>query len=200
MIPVLINNLAAARRRQEKPCLPPILFLIGLLAAGCGETSVDGAADSGASSAGGDASLPAGNVSCGPARAKVVAVTDGDTITIEGGEKIRYLMVDTPETTKGAADCYGLEAKEFNKSLVLNQEISLVYDKVCRDRYNRLLAYVYLNNRELNTLLVERGYACVLHIPPNGDDRAGEFKKIQDSARNAKMGMWGSCSEIACLK
>jgi len=48
------------------------------------------------------------------------------------------------------------------------------------------------------TLLVERGYACVLHIPPDGDDRAAEFTALEAAARAAHRGLWGACDPIPC--
>ena len=53
---------------------------------------------------------------CGPAKGVVARVVDGDTIELESGERIRYLMVDTPETF-GGEECYGAEAKQFNTDL-----------------------------------------------------------------------------------
>ena len=135
---------------------------------------------------------------CGPTEAKVARVVDGDTIELEGGTKIRYLMVNTPETTGGKNDCYGQNAVTFNTDLVLGKTVSLRYDVECTDRYDRTLAYVTVGGQEVNTLLVERGFACVLHIPPNGDDRADEFAGLQAAAKAAKRGLWGACDPIPC--
>ena len=135
---------------------------------------------------------------CGPAESVVAEVIDGDTIELDGGERVRYLLVDTPEITFGKNDCYGAEARDFNRDIVLNQTISLEYDEVCRDDYDRLLAYVRLGDREINELMIERGYACVLHIPPNGRDRIDEFEELELAARTGLVGMWGACEEIAC--
>jgi micrococcal nuclease len=128
----------------------------------------------------------------------VVEVVDGDTVHLASGEKIRYLMVDTPEITKGKNDCYGQEAADFNRQMVLDQKVTLTYDKECTDKYGRLLAYVSFNGREVNSLLVERGYGCVLQIPPNGEDRADEFKALQSEAKAAGKGVWGNCDPVTC--
>lgn len=135
---------------------------------------------------------------CGPASGTVVRVIDGDTFELGSGETVRLLMVDTPETTGGATDCYGPEAKQYLTTTLITQEVDLAYDKVCTDQYDRLLAYVFLNGRELNTTLVERGYACVLHIPPNGDDREEEFETLEYLAQSSGTGMWGVCEEVTC--
>jgi micrococcal nuclease len=132
---------------------------------------------------------------CGPTQGVVERVVDGDTIVLETGEKIRYLMVDTPEITNGHDDCYGAQARDYNESLVLGQTVELTYDEQCTDSYGRLLAYVETPDGEANTLLVRRGYGCVLYIPPNGSARQDEFEDLEDEARAEYEGMWGSCGD-----
>ncbi|HET6613260.1 MAG TPA: thermonuclease family protein [Kofleriaceae bacterium] len=136
----------------------------------------------------------------GPATdsAVVARVIDGDTVELEGGERVRYLMVDTPEITSGKHDCFGEEAKALNDDLVTGKTIELSYDVERTDRYGRTLAYVSVDGREVNTILVKRGYACVLYIPPNGEDREIEFLTLQARAMKEGRGMWGTCAEVAC--
>lgn len=138
---------------------------------------------------------------CGGSSAEVgvvARVIDGDTIDLESGERIRYLMVNTPETTGGKDECYGQNAVTFNTDLVLGKTIEYECDVDCTDMFGRTLAYVRVDGQEVNTLLVERGFACVLHIPPNGDDRADEFEALEDAARAANRGLWGQCDPIPC--
>jgi micrococcal nuclease len=125
-----------------------------------------------------------------------VDVIDGDTIEIETGERVRYLMVDTPELS--SSDCYAQEALAFNTELVADREVTLRYDVECEDRFERTLAYVSVDGREVNSLLVEEGYACVLFIPPNGEDRRDEFDTLERQAQLASSGMWAACEEVAC--
>lgn len=132
---------------------------------------------------------------CGPVEGVVASVIDGDTIVLETGEKIRYLMVDTPEITNGHDDCFGDQARDYNAELVLGQPVELTYDEECTDQYGRLLAYVESPDGEINTLLIQRGYACVLYIPPNGRDRHDEFMSIELEARQSFEGMWGACGD-----
>jgi micrococcal nuclease len=125
-------------------------------------------------------------------------VIDGDTIVLTTGDKIRYLLINAPETTDGHHDCYGENATQFNSDLVNGKMVDLTYDVQCTDMYGRLLAYVSVDGQDVNSLMVERGYACVLHIPPDGDDRAQEFEDLQAEAKAANRGLWGACSPIPC--
>lgn len=139
-----------------------------------------------------------GGSDCGPTSATVARVIDGDTVELEGGERVRYLLVDTPESTNGADDCYGAEAAQFNRELVEGKQVELEYDEECTDRYDRLLAYVTIDDRDVNALLIERGYACVLHIPPNGADRVDEYEDLEALAQATDKGMWGACADVTC--
>lgn len=136
---------------------------------------------------------------CGPTTGTVARVIDGDTLELTSGERIRYLLVDTPESTNGATDCYGQNAKQLNNELVAGKEVSMVYDEAeCTDRFSRLLAYVSVAGQEVNHILVERGYACVLYIPPAGDDRHVEFEELELRARAEGRGMWSACPVVTC--
>jgi micrococcal nuclease len=139
-----------------------------------------------------------GGPSCGTREATVERVVDGDTIVLPGEVKIRYLLVNAPETTSGHDDCYGTNASQFNTDLVLGKTVQLDYDTACQDAFGRTLAYVSVDGQDVNRLLIERGYACVLHIPPGGDDRADEFKALEVAARTGKRGLWGACDPIPC--
>jgi micrococcal nuclease len=141
-----------------------------------------------------------GGSDCGPSSAVVERVIDGDTVVLDTGDKVRYLMINAPETTNGHNDCFGAEATQANSDLVLGKEVDLRYDVQCTDIYGRLLAYVTVGSIEVNTRMVERGYACVLHIPPNGNDRVDEFDGLESDAKAANRGLWGACdpSEITC--
>lgn len=131
---------------------------------------------------------------CGPTSAIVKRAVDGDTIELESGERIRYLLVDTNEITDDS--CYADEALKFNRDLVEGKLVTLTYDQECTDRFGRLLAYVSVSGREVNTLLLERGYACVLYIAPNGMDRRDAYRAIEAIAKSEKKGMWGFCPSV----
>jgi micrococcal nuclease len=139
-----------------------------------------------------------GGSECGPTSGTVARIIDGDTIELETGERIRYLMVNTPETTGGKNECFGVEAMAFNRTLVEGKQITIAYDVECTDQFDRTLAYVTVSGQEVNRLLVERGFACVLHIPPNGNSRADEFRDLEDTAQAENRGLWAQCDPIPC--
>ncbi len=129
-----------------------------------------------------------------PVAGTVVRVVDGDTIHVRIGarvEKVRYIGVNTPEVhhpTKGE-EPGGREAAEVNRRLVEGQAVRLELDVQERDRYGRLLAYVWIGDLMINAELVRLGYAQVMTIPPNV--RYQEvFLKLQREAREAGRGLW----------
>lgn len=141
----------------------------------------------------------AGLAACAGEQADTVTVDrviDGDTIVTTTGEKIRYLLVDAPETTLGHNDCYGSNATQFNTDLVLHKQVELTYDVEKTDMYGRTLAWVSVAGNDVNKLMVERGYACVLYIPPDGMSRYDEFKILQADAKANARGVWGACDPL----
>ncbi|MCP3065539.1 thermonuclease family protein [Myxococcus sp. K38C18041901] len=135
---------------------------------------------------------------CGPSTGLVTEVIDGDTLVLEGGVRVRYLLVDTPESTAGKHACFGREAHAFNRSLVEGRRVTLVDAEACEDHFGRRLAYVFVDDRDVSALLVERGLACVLHVPPAGDSRREELEALESQARRARRGLWGACSPVPC--
>jgi micrococcal nuclease len=142
-----------------------------------------------------------GGSKCGPPQAVVSRVIDGDTLVLESGERVRLLLVDTPEITQGKHDCYGPEAAAFTASLVTGRSVALSYDEAaCTDRYGRTLAYVTAGGIELNAALVTRGYGCALYIAPGGEARREAFARDEAEARTERRGLWGACASIPCSR
>lgn len=138
---------------------------------------------------------------CGPATGVVDFVVDGDTIELEGGTRLRLLLVDTPETTQGKTDCYGQEAKTFTVAQLAGKPVQLAYDDAaCTDRFGRTLAYVKADGVDVNAELVKRGLACTLFIAPGGAARQEEFATYEAEARTNRTGMWGACTDIPCSR
>ncbi len=127
----------------------------------------------------------------------VTRVVDGDTVEVElegETEDVRYIGVDTPETVKPGepVDCFGPQASAFNHRLVEGRRVRLVFGVERRDQYGRLLAYVHLGNRFVNEILLRRGLARTLTIPPN-DRYAERFKRLEIAASRTGRGLWGAC-------
>ncbi|MEA2149320.1 MAG: micrococcal nuclease [Solirubrobacteraceae bacterium] len=130
---------------------------------------------------------------------RVVEVVDGDTIhVLLGGrrEKVRYIGVDTPETRHPAkgVQCFGHRASELNARLVGGERVRLVRDVEERDRYGRLLAYVYRVRDGLfvNAELARLGYARPLTIAPDMR-HAAQFEMLARDARDEGRGLWSAC-------
>lgn len=135
---------------------------------------------------------------CGPTSGVVDRVIDGDTIVLESGERVRYILVDTPEITAGKNECWGTEARDYNNMLVQGHTIGIEYDQECEDQYGRLLAYVSVDDLQVNRALLEGGFACILHISPNGDANFAEYQALEDAAKQAGLGMWSACASVSC--
>ncbi len=123
--------------------------------------------------------------------AQVISVIDGDTIILSDGQHVRYLGIDAPERAgKGPAEFLAQEATQFNRRLVLKKEVQLVYGQERRDRYDRLLAYVFLNNGLfVNGELVKQGLAHVLYHGPRME-RFVELLQLQREAIKDSRGIW----------
>jgi micrococcal nuclease len=130
--------------------------------------------------------------------ATVVHDVDGDTIVVAFGgrdEKIRILGADTPETVdpRKPVQCYGPEASAHTKArLPPGTRVRLETDVEKRDKYGRLLAYVYVGGVRYDDELLSLGYARLLIIAPNGV-HAREMLKEELAARAAGRGLWGAC-------
>ncbi|MBQ4470177.1 MAG: thermonuclease family protein [Synergistaceae bacterium] len=148
-------------------------------------------------------------------KAEIVRVVDGDTaivsfITDDGvkykNERVRFLGVDTPETVhpNKPVQYYGKEASNFTKKELTGKTVWLQTDVSPLDRYNRMLAYVWLEEpskadlededaikaKMYNAKLLLEGYAQVMTIQPNS--RYSEiFVRFQREARENNKGLWG---------
>ena len=121
----------------------------------------------------------------------VARIIDGDTIELSNGEKVRYIGIDTPELhhPQKEVECYAREAYEANCRMVEGKKVRLELDVEERDRYGRILAYVYVDDLMVNEWLVANGYARVATFPPNVK-YAERFLQLEREARQAKIGLW----------
>lgn len=124
---------------------------------------------------------------------------DGDTIAVKMNgktESVRFIGIDTPETHKPntPVQCYGPAAAAYTKNVIGHNRVRLVSDSLStdRDRYDRLLRYVYLPDGTLvNEQLIKNGYAFYYPYFPFSKSKA--FAADQQTARAAHKGLWGNC-------
>ena len=168
------------RRARRRPALPLALLLLLFVAAmATAAARLD--------------LLSFGTASGDPSRAQVVRVVDGDTIRvrIQGREyPVRYIGIDTPEVDpRRTVEPLGREATERNRALVQGKIVTLERDVSERDRFGRLLRYVYLDGRMVNAVLVEEGYARAVAYPPDLKHQ-DLFIRLEREAREARHGLW----------
>lgn len=141
------------------------------------------------------AAVAAGGPSLAPAEdgtARVAAVLDGDSVRLASGEEVRYLGIDSPEVAREGmrAEPLAARAEALNRELVLGKRVSLRLGEERRDRYGRLLAYVFLRDGTfVNGVLVENGLAWVYSKRPNLAMR-GRLVALQREAMKKKRGLW----------
>ena len=133
-------------------------------------------------------------------KAKVIRHVDGDTVKVRisnppkdlaSEETIRLLGVDTPETVRPnqAVQRFGKEASDFTKNSLLNKDVYLTFDWDLRDRYGRLLAYIYTDRgRCFNAVLIQEGYGHAYLTYPF--QFMEEFRTLEQEARQQKRGLW----------
>ena len=134
--------------------------------------------------------------------ATVTRVVDGDTIQLDTGDRVRLLAVDAPETVHPHKEVehFGKEAADFTRRALTGERVLLVLDQNAaarkhRDRYGRLLAYVYRerDNLDFNAELVKQGYAYAYLKYPT--ERGEEFLGYQREARRTRRGLWAQPAE-----
>lgn len=134
-----------------------------------------------------------------PGLNQVTEFVDGDTIVINmngHSERVRMIGIDTPETRKpnSPIECYGKEASAYTKKRIGLDKVKLVADPLTtdRDRYNRLLRYVYLvDGTDLNNEIVKQGYG--FYYPYFDFSRSNDYARAQQSAKKQNKGIWKAC-------
>lgn len=130
-------------------------------------------------------------------RGTVTHVADGDTLRI-GGQTIRLLGVDTPEThdPRKPVQCYGPQAAAFTTAWATGQPaIARTEDSSgdTTDRYGRTIAYVTVHHRDLGATLLRRGYATVYAFGGRQFKKLERYERLERVAREQKRGRWGAC-------
>ena len=127
---------------------------------------------------------------------RVTYIVDGDTIEVEGGRRVRYIGLDTPEIAGHGTkeECYGTIAKDENSVLVSGKTVRLVSDVTDKDEYGRLLRYVYAGDAFVNDILVRQGYAIAEPVKPD-TEFASQFLAAQTEAKQNTRGLWEACKK-----
>lgn len=127
---------------------------------------------------------------------KLVKTIDGDTIKVVYNGKeinVRYLLIDTPETNhpRLGKQPFGEEAKERNRQLVNSGALTLEFDIGERiDKYDRLLAYVYVDGKSVQETLLAEGLARVAYVYPPNTRHLTPFEETQATAKKKELGIW----------
>jgi micrococcal nuclease len=132
-------------------------------------------------------------MSSASAALQVVRISDGDTLTVSTGEKVRFLQIDTPEISP--AECYGAEAHKALISLIGKSSITLEADSVSddQDQFGRKLRYVKVGKTNLNLKLVQIGAATPYFYQGEKGKYATLLLKAAESAKAKKLGLWKMC-------
>lgn len=126
---------------------------------------------------------------------RVKLVSDGDSIILEDGRRVRYLGINAPEFQEP----FYLKAKRFNESLVLGQKVRLEFGQERGDTYGRVLAYVYVGDVMVNARLVQEGLAHAFFIGPDRKHNA-MLLRFQAEAKQRKVGIWSARGRARDLK
>ena len=128
----------------------------------------------------------------------VTEIIDGDTIRVNvrgKSESVRLLAIDTPETKdpRKPVQCFGSEATKKMQSFVSGKYVKLVDERSQgnRDKYSRLLRYMYDGKIFINREMVAQGYAFSYKEYPT--KYLGEFNKLEQQAREQNLGLWNKC-------
>ncbi len=124
----------------------------------------------------------------------VSKVQDGDTVQLETGEWIRLLGINTPEENER----YYQEAKNMLKGLVEGKKVKLELGPDDKDKYDRLLRYIFVDSTFVNVQLVKEGYATVYIVNPD-EKYYFELKKAEKEAKDEQLGLWGTSSSNNCI-
>jgi micrococcal nuclease len=122
----------------------------------------------------------------------VKRAVDGDTLLLDDGVRVRLLGVDTPETKREdlPVDPLGLEAAEFTQAHTAGKQVRLKYDLERRDRFHRVLAYVFVDEWFLNEELIRAGYSRAQTQHPYSQAMKRRFLAAEEAARAAGRGLW----------
>jgi micrococcal nuclease len=115
------------------------------------------------------------------------AVIDGDTFILETGETVRLIGIDAPELSQPG----GEKSRKYLAHLILNKRVTLEKGDEDRDKYNRLLRFVYIGNTCINEEMIRQGYAEARYMSSE-DTRSEHYIQLEIEAETAKAGLWSA--------
>jgi len=129
--------------------------------------------------------------------ASVIAIVDGDTIRVDlddGATSVRLIGIDTPETDGPFTEeeCFGADATRFTDAALAGRDVELEFDVERTDRFDRTLAYVWVDGTLFNERIVREGYAVLATFPPNVR-YVDRLTAAQRQARHEQRGLWSGC-------
>lgn len=127
---------------------------------------------------------------------------DGDTLELDGGERVRLIGVDAPEDQRwrNFVEPYGAEATIYMRRLVSGRRVRLEYDAERRDDYGRTLAYVFLEDGlHANAALIREGLARARRYGKNGA-RLAELRSAENDARSTGKGIWSKKKSVQAVQ
>jgi len=168
----------AIRLRRHAPTWAAILIAAALIAAGY--------------FGGGRSEAPTVDIGDSGRTYVVARVIDGDTLLLVGGERVRLLGIDTPESVAPGrpVEPLGREASAFTERLAEGKAVRLGFDKERTDRYGRLLAYVYVGEVLLNEEIIRAGLSEAQPQHPYSGVMKRRFRDAEQEARERRRGLW----------
>jgi len=127
-----------------------------------------------------------------PQTTQVLKIIDGDTIKLSNHQIFRLLGINTPEKNQ----LYYQEAKQFLTTLIQNKTIQIETRGI--DKYGRTLGYIFLNNQNINTKILENGLATLYYY--NKDHHYDELQQAEEQARLNQIGLWKKSPNTNCVK
>jgi len=115
----------------------------------------------------------------------VARVIDGDTFEVDGGERVRFIGINCPESDKPG----GTEATDYTRDLLEGKTVKMEADVSDRDQYGRLLRYVWLDDTFINERIVAEGYAVAVQYPPD-TKYATQLEQVERTAESKEAGLW----------
>lgn len=130
-------------------------------------------------------------------RVQLDRVIDGDTIAIKlaNGEKrtVRLLLIDTPESVKPGTPVqpFSKAASHYIRQQIEGKKLEIEYDRGERkDTYNRVLAYLFADGKNVNEAMIQQGYARIAYINPPNTTYLKDFQQAEAAAKKAKRNIW----------